>query len=76
MQYKVVGVLTQYTVPVCVERYARAGAGHSEGKSWLVVWEIVRRRMILLKEISPLLVVVVSEHVESLFKKAMVRSEL
>ena len=72
-----VSTLRLYQVlPMCVERDARAGARHSKGESWLVVGKVVGWRVILIEEVFPLLVVIVSEHVESLLNHFIIRIQL
>ena len=55
-------------VPVCVEGHARAWPRDAEGECGGVAGEGVGRGGVLLQEVSPLLVVVIPEHVERLWK--------
>ena len=59
------------SLPVGVERNAGTGAGYSEGQCWQVVGKGVRRGLIFLQEVFPLLVVIISEHVESLLNQTV-----
>ena len=57
------------SIPVSVEGHSRPGARHPEGEDRCVSGRSVGRGRVLLQQLSPLPVVVVSEHVEPLWER-------